>query len=303
MSRVWVLLLLAAPLHAATTVTSDLTITGEAGFGTSAPRARLEVKAGDSDAYAIKVSSQDGSVLLSIDREGNAAIGLESAGARLDAAGTADDGSIGLQLRAGNSSNTVTSSQFVFAMAGTQTFRQSIRTQHDQAQPDYNRVDFFLWNSTGAPNDLGALDVLSVRASSTTTGSVQVLPAGPAPFELVVSDGETIGGGTIQFGRFWQQSSRARKTDIRYAGKEDIRKAYEDLKALKHVIFRYKSANSREKRGLIYEDAPESVRGPAGTLSTARRLALLEMALQETGARLDALEEGVSRMERGEGYE
>ncbi|PCI39449.1 MAG: hypothetical protein COB53_03240 [Elusimicrobia bacterium] len=285
------------------TVTSDLTITGEAGFGTSAPRARLDVKIDAADNYAIKVSSQNGNVLLSIDNAGDVAVGLEAAGARLDVTGVADDGSIGLQLRAGNSSNTVTSSQFVFALSGTQTFRQSIRSQHDETQENENAIDFYLWNSTGSPNTLGNVHVLSIRASSTTTGSVHVMPAGAAPFELVVSDGQTIGGGTMQRGEWGIPSSREIKTDIRYLRGNDMRRAYEELKSLKHKIFRYKGGRSPWKRGLIYEEAPDSIRGPSGTISLDQRLVLMEMAMKEVHERLTAVDRTVTQMERGDSDE
>lgn len=294
------LLLLAHPVCAETTLSSDLTITGAAGFGTSAPRARLDVAIDAGDAYALKVSSQDGGVLLSVDREGKTAIGLAQADARLDVAGAGDDGSIGLQLRAGNSSNTVLSSQLVFSMSGTRTFRHSLRTRHDPSQENENALDFYLWRSTGSPDALGGLNVLSIRASSTTAGSVHVLPAGPAPFELVVSNGETIGGGTMQRGEWSVPSSREIKTDIRYLGRDEIAEAYEELKSLKHKMFKYKGTRGPAKRGLIFEEVPESVRGPAGTIALDRRLALMEMAMKEVHERLEAVDRTVTRLERGE---
>ena len=61
-------------------------------------------------------------------------------------------------------------------------------------------------------------------------------------------------------------SRRALKSDISYLDEAAERRAYDEVKALRHSHFRYKAGGPKAPlvRGLIYEDAPESIRSAPG---------------------------------------
>jgi hypothetical protein len=59
---------------------------------------------------------------------------------------------------------------------------------------------------------------------------------------------------------------------------------------LKHVRFRYKGAKGAKQRGLLFEEAPESIKTPANALSVDRRLLNAELAAQELLRRLATAE-------------
>lgn len=298
------LLVLALPAHAQFEASNDLTITGQTGIGTAVPQAGLEVKLSTADAYAVKVSSPDGSPLLVIDSAGRMGVGLASPGALLDVTGRGDASDIGLQLRSGNSTSSVTSSQIVFTYDSSGTYRDSLRTRHTPDQNLGNAIDFYLWNSTGSPTTLGSLAVMSLQATpaASTTAAVHIRPVADAPaYDLVVSDGQTLGGGSVMAANVSAHSRRAFKNDVAYLDAVAERRAYEEVKALKHARFRYKawSPQRPSMRGLIYEDAPESIRSEKGkSIVVENRFANLEMALKETRRRRVALENNILEMEK-----
>lgn len=297
MRTLWaVLLLSAAPAQAQLTATGNAQITGQAGFGTALPDARLKVQTAAGDAYALRVSSPDGSAMFTLEKTGKAGLGV-TAGAALDVLGAADGGNVGLQLRVGNSSSTTDSVQIAFAYDSTSTFRHSLRTRAVASQNLGNAVDFYVWRDTATPADLGTRRALSLQAiSSVSTGSVHVLPAGTPDVELEVSNGTTTGGGTIHRAAAGTHSSRRLKSHIRMLEAEAQARAYQDVQALKHARFRYKGS-SRLMRGLIYEDAPESVRGEHKTVVLDYRILNLELALKETYRRIRELEAELARRE------
>lgn len=315
MNRLLALLLLAmAPAaQAQFTASGDMTITGQTGVGTSVPQARMEVKLSSADAYALRVSSQDGSALLVVDRAGRMGVKVGSPAALLDVNGQGDASDIGLQLRSGNSSATATSSQIVFAYGSSGTYRHSLRTRAAEGQNPGNAIDFYLWHSTGQPEALGDLRTLSLEASpSASTTAVHVRPVGGPLYELVVSDGETTGAGTVVAASIDPHvSHRAFKSDISYLDEGARRQAYEDVLSLRHARFRYKKLTPRGwepnpgaplRRGLIYEDAPASIRGEKGkSLAVDRRLANMEMALAEANRRIKELEDKIALAEKGGG--
>ena len=283
-------------------VTGNGQITGETGAGTLVPQARLEVRMDPSDAYALKVSSQNGDGLLTIDRTGKVAVGLSNPQSRLDLHGSGNGNEIGLQLRVGNSTSSTSSSQIVFASGSTETFRHSIRTRHTASQNLGNAIDFYLWQSTGQANALGNVNVLSLQASTATYAcSVHVRPAGDPVYELEVSSGSGItGGGIIRYASAGQPSVRTIKSDITYLDLSQEAKAYEELKSLRHAQFRYKG-DATLRRGLIYEDAPASIQRKGKSLAVDARLLNLEMALKETQRQVLELEALISAIEKKRG--
>jgi len=300
-----VLLLLASSARAQFATSGDLTITGQTGVGTAVPQARLEVKLSTSDAYAIKVSSQNGAALLVVDNTGKMGIGLSSPGALLDVNGQGDASDLGLQLRSGNSSSTILSSQIVFAYDSSGTYRHSLRTRAVASQNLYNAIDFYLWNSTGSPTTLGDVGVLSLQAvpRASTAASVHIYPtAGTPAYELVVSNGLTTGGGTVMAASVAAHSRRALKSDISHLDEAAERRAYEDVLALRHARFRYKAGgpNAALIRGLIYEEAPASIRSaPGESIIVESRLVNMELALKAARRRIAALETKILDMEKG----
>jgi hypothetical protein len=292
-------------------------VTGQVGLGTTIPRAQFEVHLSSSDAYAIQVSSENGAPMLQMDNSGKLAIGLSSAQADVDVTGTGDSGSAGLELRCGNSSSTLSSSQIVFT-SSSNAYAHSIRTRAVAGQNLYNSIDFFLWNSTAQPSALGSLYALSLQATttiSTGTASVHVMPVSSAPVaELEVSNGVSLGGGTIEYASSMPPgSSRSIKSDIEYLGPEKATQAYEDIKSLRHATYRYKrllpgptldqtilvdDPSGPLHRGLIYEDAPASIQGEHKTLVVDYRVMNMELALKEIDGRIKELEARIASIEK-----
>lgn len=302
------LLLLAAmalPARAQFSASGDLTITGQTGVGTVVPQARMEIALSSADAYALRISSQNGDPLLVIDNAGKMGIGMSSPGALLDVNGRGDASDIGLQLRSGNSTSSVTSAQIVFAYDSSGTYRNSLRTRHVASQDWGNSIDFYLWNSTGSPTTLGDVAIMSLQSvpRASTAASVHIYPTTGTPaYELVVSDGLTTGGGTVMAAAVSAHSRRALKSDISYLDEADQRRGYEDVLALRHARFRYKAGGPRAPmiRGLIYEDAPASIRSePGKSIIVESRLVNMELALKTTNRRIAALEAMILDMEKG----
>lgn len=292
--------LLPPPSSCQTRFTGDGQVTGQMGVGTSVPQARLEVKISSTDAYGLKVSSADGSAFLVVDSSGRLGVKLSTPLANVDVVGGADSGELGLLLRVGNSSASTASGQIAFAYGNsTQTFRHSIRTRHRASQNLHNAVDFFLWRSTGQPEALGGLWAMSLQnVPAASTGSVHVLPTGDADAELEVSNSTTTGGGTIHRASAGTHSSAALKGGIEHLTEGDERTAFEDVRALRLTRFRYRNDPSgRPMRGLLYEEAPESVRGPHKTVVVDYRLLNLEAALKEVNRRVLALEAEIAALE------
>lgn len=298
------LLLAAVPVRAQFAASGDLTITGQTGIGAAVPQARMEVKLSSADLYALKISSQNGDPLLVVDKAGQMGIGLSSPEALLDVNGRGDASDIGLQLRAGNSTSSVTSAQIVFAYDSSGTYRHSLRTRATASQNWGNAIDFYLWNSTGSPTTLGDVGIMSLQAvpRASTAASVHIYPSTGAPaYELVVSNGLTTGGGTVMAAGVSAHSRRALKSDISYLDEAEERRGFEDVLALRHARFRYEAGgpNAPLVRGLIYEDAPASIRSaPGKSIVVESRLVNMELALKATRRRIAALEEKISALEK-----
>ncbi len=295
-----ILLLAAHSASAQTRTSGDLTVTGAMGAGTTIPRAALEVGMQAADAYALKVSSVDGTALLQLDRAAKAGLGVTPTGARLDVSGRADAGEVALELRAGNSTSSVTSAQVAFGTTEG-AYRHNIRTAHTGARSSGNEIDFYLWTSSDAVYALGSSKVMSVQASSgTSMGGLQVDPSTTTlGAELVVSSGTVYAGGVILAGGVVSPPCFASiKTDIVHLDDADRARAVQDVIALKPVSFIYKGDPGRQRRaGLVLEDSPESVRSKAGAVVFDERLMNLELALQAARSRIDTLKGEISKLE------
>jgi hypothetical protein len=281
-------------------------VTGQMGVGTLTPRATLDVVTASTDNYGLWVSSQNGSPLLVVDAFGNVGIGAPSLGPLVDVAGSGDDGDIGLQLRSGNSSSTYSSSQIIFAYGASGLYQHSLVTRAVDGQYLGNDIDFLLWNSTANPSALGTQMVLSLQAApSASTASVHIQPVGTPVYELVVSNGQTTGGGSVMAASVGIHSSRALKTVVATLTDRDADAAYEDVKSLKPARFRYKRRDGAAGplvRGLIYEDSPASIHDERGqSLAMEARVANMEMALAVANRRIKDLEKKISEAERGGG--
>lgn len=286
-----VLLWGAMPALAQTTVDGDLWVQGKAGIGTSSPGARLEVKASSSAQVSLQVSGVDESPLFQVAKDGR--VGLSTApAAQLDINGVGDAGDIGLSLGNGNLYPSSATLQLLFGYAGQAINRHGLRSVHAPTVEN-NRLDLLLWNpAAGSSSALPTLRVLSLETSTKAAGggAFHVLPVGRAEVELAVSNGSSYGGGTILRAAEATHSSRALKTDIRDLEPAEIERAPREATSLRHVRFRYKGGPGPMRRGLIYEEASESVRGPGKTVSVDARVLNAELAAQELARELEALD-------------
>lgn len=296
----------ATPSRAQLSSSGNQNITGQLGAGTATPHATLDVLTASTDTYGLKVSSQNGSPLLVVDAQGRVGIGAASLGPLVDVAGSGDNGDIGLQLRSGNSSSTYSSSQIVFAYGATALYPHAIVTRAVTGQYPGNDIDFLLWNSTANPSAIGTERVLSLQAApSASTASVHIQPVGTPAYELVVSNGQTTGGGSVMAAAVGTHSSRTLKTIVATLTDQDADAAYEDVKSLRPARFRYKRRDGAQGplvRGLIYEDSPAGIRDERGqSLVMEARVANMEMALAAANRRIKDLEKKISEAERGGG--
>ena len=163
-------------------------------------------------------------------------------------------------------------------------------------------MDFLVWSQSASTTAIGSLNVVSLVTVS-TGASVHVRPAGTPDVELEVSNGSSTGGGTVHRAAEGTHSSRELKSDIAYLGPQEESQAYEEVKALKHATFRYKRIkgktlveDSREpiRLGLIYEDAPSSIRGTGESIVIDERVNNAEMALAEFIRKLEKFQSEVS---------
>lgn len=296
-------LALPAFLHADSQETSTTQVTGQFAVDNTFPQATMHVLMDPSQSFALKVSSASSAAVFAVTSAGNVGIGLGNPQGHLDVGGAGDtSGDIGLQLRVGNSSSTVLSQQIIFATTGG-LYPHAIVTQHESDQAQNNSINFLLWNSTGQPTAPASLPVMNLEALYTSTASMHVDPVGVPDAELVVSNGLSTGGGTIIRAAAGPHSSRSLKEDIVYFDDTQRRQAYEDVKSLKHATYQYRSLKSGQpagsvRRGLIYEDAPESIHGFGKTIVLDYRVLNLEMALQETDKRIVSLENKIAELEK-----
>lgn len=163
-----------------------------------------------------------------------------------------------------------------------------------------NLDNFKLSNST---SDLATNTLLQIAAN----GFMNILPIGAADVELEVSDGTTVGAGTIHRAASAAHSSRNIKSDIRQLSIIEKQLAYDDVKFLKPVEFRYKVCFANDsvtgdclyrrdpkqklRRGYLFEDAPQSIREERGkAIVIDDRLMNTELAMQIIIEKVEILE-------------
>jgi hypothetical protein len=264
--------------------------------------AKLEVESQAQNSLTLLISSANRQGMVAVDNIGEVGIGVTPQ-ANLNIG----QGSLGLQLRSGNSTSAVTSNQIAFGYNGDSSMRHLLRTEHSTST-DGNKMDFLVWNTgAGSTTTLASLNVLSLQGIATAHGgSFHVQPVGEPDAEVEVSNGLTTGGGTMQRLDVVSPSSRRFKTDIKDLSEKDEDRALSDVAALKHARFRYKTRTKDGhlvsdpaqplRTGLIYEEAPESIRDGDEALSTTERLVNVEMALKASMRRLEELQKRYEKL-------
>ena len=300
-------LLLGAATGAAsaqTAIVSDAWVLGRVMVGTTTPSARMTVVLSSAVAGAVfQASGVDLTPFLRVGGDGTVGLSTYSA-AHLDAAGSADSGNVGLMLRSGNLYGSSGMTQLTFGANGTANERHAITSVH-LSSTAHNSLNFLVWTPDAGTTSIATMTVMSLVTISSASGAgVHVRPIGEPVGELVVSNGSSTGGGSIDLAAQVTPSSRRFKTDIAYLSDGERTGAYDDVKGLKPVSFRYmkmkgggfaRDRHAASHRGLLYEEAPESVRGPGDSVSLDQRLLESEMAFQELARRLESLEKGVAR--------
>jgi hypothetical protein len=264
--------------------------------------AKIEIESRAQNSLTLLISSVNRQGLASVDNIGEMGIGVTPQ-ANLDIGA----GPVGLQLRSGNSTSSVTSDQITFGYNGDYSMRHLLRTEHSTST-DGNRMDFLVWN-TGAVSTttVASLNILSLQGmKAASNGSFHVQPIGEPDAEVEVSNGLATGGGTMQRLQVVAPSSRRFKTDIKDLSDKDEDRALEDVAGLNHASYRYKSRRKDGllvedsaqplHTGLIYEEAPESIRDGDDALSTTERLVNVEMALKASMRRLEELQKRYDKL-------
>lgn len=264
--------------------------------------AKLEIESRAEESLTLLISSANREGMVAVDNIGEVGIGVTPR-ANLNIGA----GAVGLQLRSGNSSSAVTSNQIAFGYNGDYSMRHLLRTEHSTST-DGNKLDFLVWNpGAGSTTTLASLNVLSLQGiASASGGSFHVQPVGEPDAEVEVSNGLSTGGGTMQRLQVVAPSSRRFKTDIKDLSEKDEDRALEDIAGLKHARFRYKSRQKDGRltedpaqtfhTGLIYEEAPESIREGREALSTSERLVNVELALKAEMRKLEELQKRYEKL-------
>jgi len=167
--------------------------------------------------------------------------------------------------------------------------------------PDSAFVGQIRYDHTG--NSLQFLTSAAEALILETDQDVHVHPpgGGTADADLEVSDGSTVGAGVIHASTIAAHSSRKIKSHISYLGNMELQQAYYDVKMLKPARFRYKRLNKitgkyeidrtiSMGRGLIFEDAPTSIRTAREAISLNARILNLEMTVQILMKKIEILE-------------
>jgi hypothetical protein len=303
--KTWSLVFIAAAFLRAQTVFGQTAIVGDAwtvgplSVGTTAQTDAMDVVNSTYSAAAFQVSGVDETPFFQVASSGVMGVGVTPV-AGLDVTGSGDSGAISLELDNGTLYPSTGNVQIAFGANGTADLMHSIQSVHSTTTAN-SSLNFYIWTPAVSTTSMGTVEVLSLVTTS-TDATMHVMPATGTPaYELVVSNGFTLGGGTIHRIQELSPSSRAWKTDISYLSEADETQAYEDVRSLRHIRFRYKSWNKKKKklvrdkkqplrRGVLYEDAPESIKGTGRSIGVDERLINAEIAAQELIRRLETLE-------------
>ncbi|OGS38609.1 MAG: hypothetical protein A2506_11935 [Elusimicrobia bacterium RIFOXYD12_FULL_66_9] len=292
------LVLLAPRAFDQTSVVGDAWIIGPVMVGTNtASGSRMNVEASSAAEVPFQVSGVDLTPFLRVGKDGKVGLSTYSA-ANLDVSGSGDSEVIALQLRSGNlHPSTSGRAQIAFGQDGSANRRHHIDSVHIDSTA-HNALNFLIWSPDAGTTSLATMTVLSLVTISTSSGaSVHVRPADDPVAELTVSNGNGLGLGTVHTATQVTPSSREWKSDIAYLGDSEAAAAYDRVRSLKHVSFRYarrkatkfvRDGKAPVRRGLIYEDAPQVLRGQGESLSVTQRLIDSELAFKELAKRLEA---------------
>lgn len=291
-----------------TRLTSDARVLGWLSIGGSTNGPRLEVQPSPFNDYSVLVSSVDGTILFATDNNGNvgAGGGIGSAWLTVYPKGTQT-----LELRAGNSTASVSSVQIGLGWNGTSSRQHGIWTEHNSSTVG-NRIGFNVW-TPDAGLAFASMTLVQLEGMTALSGaSVHVRPIGTPTAELEISNGASTGGGAFHRAQAWVTSSRALKSNIRYLGDGDERRASNDVLALKPVEFRYKTVlkDGRRvddplqplRRGLILEDSPKSIQY-RNSLEILERIANVEMAIKQAMKRLESAKRKLAELDAKRGDE
>lgn len=296
---------LLSPLRAHTAnIAGDAWILGRLLVSTTSATGRFTVVVSTPDhaalqTYMTSFPGGEGISLVKLGIDGRLGISTNSA-ARVDISASGDGEDVALYLRNGAAYPSVANPQIAFAKGGSIDYRDSISSVHVDSTA-HNSVDFKVWSpDAGTAAALSTMTVLSLTTISTASGAAfHVRPFGDPTVELVVSNGSMTGGGGIHVANEVSPSSRKIKTDIAYLEDSARLTAYEDIKGLRHVAYRYMRSKrgvmrpdpkARLRHGLLYEDAPASIRGVGFSLNFDQRLLESEMAFQVLARQLERLE-------------
>ncbi len=283
----------------------DFQVTGQLGVGTRLPRARLEVQMSPSDQLAVKIAGPGRETLLAVDRFGRVGIGTLRPEATLDIDAPGNDGML---LRAGGREVEQQGDQIAFTNRELNGPRFGLRTRHTIGPRGVNAMDFVFSTNRGRSWNWRDSGILTVASSNRSACSVQVRPVGFPEFELEVSSGDgAVGGGIIRYRHAGEHSDSSSAKRIENLDKAAATRAYADVRGLRHAAFRYKQTTRKGyvadqamplTQGLIYEDAPESIRGPDNTLIVDERVMNLELALQAINQKIDEAEAKIAQAEK-----
>jgi hypothetical protein len=199
--------------------------------------------------------------------------------------------------------------QISFSAGGAPLSQFSLRSRHSPDPGGENAIDLYFsrnMNRWRAQQNIRALSLEDSNDDGRCT--IGVSPVGKAAFELDVSSGGGVpGGGTMRYGSAGEPSRRALFSRRKHLGSEEASRAYADVKSLRHATFRYKTLaasgysdapSTPFVQGVIYEDAPESIRGPEKTIVEDYRVMNLELALKEINKRILQVEAKIAAAEK-----
>ncbi|HVE12819.1 MAG TPA: hypothetical protein VNI01_05455, partial [Elusimicrobiota bacterium] len=247
--------------------------------------AQVEVESQAQSDHTFMVSGADGMPLMAADNIGRVSLGGARARAQVDVA--ANDLSIALQLRNGAFRSMPGGPQLALGYSYPAQMRHAIATDHG-ADPKDNGIDFMIWTPKLSSAAIATERFLSLQEMSWNAASFHVCPVGRADAEVEVSNLAAKGGGSMR--RFELQTPAFLGPEPGEDIEELLRhKAYETVLQLRHASYTYPDDPSTRREGLLFKDAPESIRGKGGVVLLDTRVANLELALQESMKRLEGL--------------
>lgn len=278
-----------------TTFKGDVWVGGRLGVGVSSPSARVEIRVSSPTENALQISGFLSWPMFAIGPNGDAMVSTNGV-ANFDVSSFNTDWGSGLELRGGGTTFSSAVWQTLFGWANQGIHRHGIKSAHSGSASD-SGLQFYLWTpAAGSSTSLPVVPPLALMTRSTGT-SVHIRPVAQLPdVELVVSDGTNFGQGAVIRGSEGTHSSEFLKDSIRRLGIPEEDAALDETIRIKHASYRYKGS-SRMRIGLIFEDAPESLRAPGRSLVVDERLVNAELALKALIRQLESAEARAGMLE------